>query len=215
MKRKVIAAVIGAVGVAGLATSSYGQGSIAFNTYGSTGYYPVSYSAQSMTALGLANSGAKGNVDAELGFFIGTSSNPTDFTLMPSSITAVNGTLLANGGSSGSFNGSGAAVTGFIQGLALSIPGYSAGPISFEILAWVASGNGAGGGTFANSGFNGSFIWTESSIPAGVGTPAGFFQNLTGNAVLNPTAPVPEPTTLALAGLGGLASLVALRRKKA
>jgi hypothetical protein len=28
-------------------------------------------------------------------------------------------------------------------------------------------------------------------------------------------APVPEPTTLALAGLGGLASLVALRRKQA
>jgi len=28
-------------------------------------------------------------------------------------------------------------------------------------------------------------------------------------------SPVPEPTTLALAGLGGLASLVALRRKQA
>jgi hypothetical protein len=211
MKRKVIAMVIGAVGVVGLTTSSYGQGQVAFDTYSSTGYFPVTYSAQAQTLLGLSGPGAGQNVDAELGYFIGTADGSSVFTFLSQTITPL-------APDSAPPDGIGTAITGYIRGGAVTggIPGYTSGPISFEILAWVATGNGAGGGTFNTSGYNGTFEWTESSLPqVGPSAPATFFQSLTGNAVLNPTAPVPEPTTLALAGLGGLASLVALRRKKA
>jgi hypothetical protein len=214
MKRNVIAAVLGAAGLIGLAASSYGQGQIFFNTYASTGYFPVTYSTAAQTALGVGL-GAGPNVDAELGYFVGTSSNPAQFTLLPSTITAV-GTSVAP------INGTGASVAGYIQSglVAGGIPGVTTAgaPVSFEILAWVASGAGSGtgpsAGTYGGTGvYSGSFIWTDTFSSANIGSsaPAGFFQQLTGNAVLS----VPEPTTLALAGLGGLASLVAFRRKKA
>ena len=209
MKKNVIATVIGAAGLIGLAASSYGQGQIFFNTYASAGYYPVTYSAQAQTALGVGL-GAAPNVSVELGYFIGTATAGSVFTLLSSTIQAVGTSTAPSAG------GSGPVCAGFVQGGVVSggIPGYSSGPISFEILAWVASGSGSLGGTYATSGYHGSFSWTEASINSGASTPAAYFKNLSGNAVLTPTA-VPEPTTLALAGLGGLASLIMLRRKNA
>jgi len=200
--------VIGAASLIGLAASSYGQGQIIFNTYVTTPYYPIVYGAGTGP---LQNTGADINVDAELGYFIGTSSNPSDFTLLGNSITAVSATANTPGVYANDTTGS-----GYITGPALQIPGYSSGPISFEILAWVASGVGSGaGGTAANSTINdllNPLTWTESSIPAGASTPAGNFTAMSGPVILTQ---VPEPATLALAGLGGLASLVAFRRRKA
>jgi len=207
MKRKVIATIIGATGLVGMAVSSYGQGQVAFNTYASTGYFPVTYSAQAQALLGVGL-GAGPNVDVEFGYALGAGQT-SGFTLVPATIQAV-------GTDTAKINGSGPVVAGYIEGGIVpgGIVGYTSGPVTFEILAWVASGNGAGGGTFATSLYNGTFTWTDSIPAASVGStaPAAFFSALTGNAVLNP---VPEPTTLALAGLGGLASLVALRRKNA
>jgi PEP-CTERM motif len=54
-----------------------------------------------------------------------------------------------------------------------------------------------------------SYLQLRFTPNNGGGAPNYWYMN---NVVL--TSPVPEPTTLALAGLGGLASLVALRRKK-
>jgi len=214
MKRKVIASVIGAVALVGLATSSYGQGQIEFNTYASTGYYPVTYDTAAQVALGVGQYAVGPNVDVELGYFVGTSSTPSDFTLIPSTIQAVGTTPEA-------VNGTGPSAVGYIQGGAVvgGIPGVTTAgqTISFEILAWVASGNGAAGGTYDSlGGYSGSFIWQDSLGAANIGFSGvpGYFSNLTGNAVLS-LVPVPEPTTLALAGLGGLASLMAFRRKKA
>jgi hypothetical protein len=206
MKRNIIAAVLGAAGLVGLAASSYGQGEVNFDTYSSIGYFPVTYSTSAETALSLPNIGAGQNVDAELGYFIGTYSVNSSFTLIPSTITAPSTDIAP-------IDGTGPSVAGYIRDGAVAggIPGYSSGPISFEILAWVASGAGAGGGTYATSLYNGLYKWTETSLPDTGSSPATFFQSLGGNAVL--TA-VPEPTTLALAGLGG-AALLALRRKKA
>jgi hypothetical protein len=213
MKRNVIAAVLGAAGLVGLAASSYGQGQINFDTYASTGYYPVTYGAAAQTALGVG-AGAGVNVDAELGYFVGALSSGTVFTLIPSTITALN--PISAVPSSG-----GPALTGYIVGgtVAGGIPGVTTAgaPVSFEILAWVASGPGAAGGTYNSvGGYSGSFKWQDTFSLANIGgsSPSGHFQDLTGNAVLNLVVPVPEPTTLALAGLGG-AALLALRRKKA
>lgn len=203
MKKNVIAAVIGAVGLVGLTVSSYGQGQVAFNTYASTGYYPVTYSALAQSQLGVGL-GAGPNVSVMLGYVFGTFDSSSTWTLLPATTQAV-------GTDSAPINGTGANVAGYIQGGAATIPGYAGGAISFEILAWVASGNGAGGGTYDTSKYNGVYQWTESSIAVSP-SPAGFFQNLNGNAVL---VPVPEPGTLALAGLGGFSMLMALRRKKA
>ena len=214
MKRKVIAAIIGAAGMIGLATSSYGQGQVWFNTYSSTGYFPVTYK-QAQTLLGLSGPSAGVNVDAELGFALGANQT-SGFTLIPS-------TIIALSSQPAPVNGSGPVETGYITGGVVSggIPGYTSGPITFEILAWVASGSGA-------SGPGGTFCWLWLSMIQQIRCTFGlnhpfllvhrhplviFLQSLPGNAVM--TTPVPEPTTLALAGLGGLASLVALRRKKA
>jgi PEP-CTERM motif len=207
MKRKALAVVLGVAGMLGMAASSYGQGNIIFNTYASSPYYPIVYGsvAQGVDAS-LAGTGAGQNVEAELGYFIGTSSSPSDFTLIPSSITPVIAATEPP-------NGVGSAISGYLAGPTLSITGYSSGPISFEILAWVASGTGAGGGTFATSGYNGSLIWTEPSIASGQ-SPAGYFTAMPGDVTMLPTSPVPEPSTWALAGLGALAFL-AFRRKKA
>jgi hypothetical protein len=208
MKRNVIAAVLGAAGLVGLTASSYGQGQIEFNTYASTGYYPVTYGAAAQTALGVGQYAVGQNVDAELGYFVGALSANTSFTLIPSTIQAV-------GADAEAVNGTGPSAVGYIEGGTVvgGIPGYSSGPVSFEILAWIASGAGSGGGTYATSLYNGVYKWQDSIAAGNVGpssAPA-LFSALGGNAVL---APVPEPTTLALAGLGG-AALLALRRKKA
>jgi hypothetical protein len=198
MKRKTLAAVLGAAGVIGMAISSYGQGNVIFNNYGASPYYAVVYgtTAQHIPA-GLAGTAAGANVNVELGWALGTVTS--GFTLVPSSITAVNGTLTQPD------DGVGSPIGGWFQGPTLALVGYSAGPISFEILATVASGPNAG------LGWGGSLVWTEPSIPSGL-SPAGYFTAMPGDVVI--VAPVPEPTTLALAGLGGLA-LLAFRRKQA
>jgi hypothetical protein len=197
MKRKTLAAVLGAAGVIGLAVSSYGQGNIIFNNYSATPYYAVVYgtTAQNIPAL-LAGTAAGANVSVELGYMFGAQ---TSFTLVPSSLTAIDPgmPMQADGGT-------GPVIAGWFHGPTLAIPGYTAGAIQFEILASVTSGTGAGS-------WSGTLAWTEPSIPAGL-SPAGYFTAMPGDVVI--VAPVPEPTTLALGALGGLA-LLAFRRKQA
>jgi hypothetical protein len=205
MKRKVIATIIGASGVLGMAASSYGQ-QVIFDNYGASPYYQVRYSSTpSLAPAGLAGLSATKNVDVEMGYVLG--SVQAGFTLVPSSITAVD----PNNNLSQPDGGVGANVTGWFQGPAVTISGYSSGPVSIEVLAWVASGLGAGGGTFATSDYTAVKTWTEASLFAG-GVPAVNFTGMNGDIVLAGVVPTPEPTTIALLGLGA-AGLVALRRR--
>jgi len=193
MKRKTIAAVLGAVG---LAATSYGQGYINFNNYQSTPYYAVVYGSVAQgIPVSLANTGAGAEVSVELGYEYGTQ---TSFTLIPSSITPISGTFTAPD------NGTGPTETGWYFGGTEQIAGYSSGPVQLETIATVNSGAAAGD--------TGKLVWTEpaSAIATGLEAP-GFFTAMPGDLVI---VGVPEPTTLAFAGLG-LAALVVSRRKKA
>ena len=62
MKSKLLAAIVGA---AGLAATSYGQGEIIFDNYNSTPYYPTVYGNVFPPALAGTRAGA--DVNAELG----------------------------------------------------------------------------------------------------------------------------------------------------
>jgi PEP-CTERM motif len=192
MKRNTIATVLGVAGLVCAASSSFGQGTVAFDNYDSTPYYPIVYGSVGQgVPSGIAGTGAGANVSAELGYFIGTFNGSSTWTLLPATITSVNPSLMAAPG------GVGTPITGYFQGPAAVIPGYTSGPISFEIVA-------------TTTGYSGTLQWVEPSI-ATLPSPAGGFTALPGETVL---LPVPEPATLALAGLGGLATLVGLRRKQ-
>jgi hypothetical protein len=203
MKKSIFIAVLGVAAVT--ATSSYGQGSIVFSSYVANGGVgaPTTYF-----------SGGTGSVGepftAELYYFLGTVSDPVNTSLASSIYSDVTGLALLPT-SAAAYDNSGAATgaagLGYFDGPTVTIPGYTSGAVTFEYVAF----NGSTYDTSTIRGRSGS--WTESSI-AGSGLPAG---NMGDNGITPDglVAIVPEPTTLALAGLGGLASLVALRRKQA
>lgn len=93
----------------------------------------------------------------------------------------------------------------------VNLPAYVSGAVDFIVEAY-------NGSTFANSLIRGqSAVVVLSNVSTALPTGGLLSDNNFATTPLTAftVAPVPEPTTLALAGLGGLASLVALRRKKA
>jgi len=191
MKKTVILAVLGmAAGVA----SSYGQGSIAFNTYtanNSTSYIalqggnpvPNTYTAVLLYSLSAISDPA------------GTGPLNPGWSFGPTGSEAVTG------------------IPGTFAGNNLVIPTYTSGPVYFQIAVY-------SGASYATSQYAGHTASFSQSMATGLATAwtADGSPATGGSGYLPPTftvAAVPEPTTLALAGLGGLASLVALRRKQA
>jgi PEP-CTERM motif len=196
MKKQVLASVLGVAGLLGLTASSYGQAQIFFDNYVASPYYNVQYAGTGVAA------GTE--VSVELGYAVGAGQT-TGFTLLPATITTI------NPAASQPNNGVGPAVGGWFDGPIATLTGVGSGQAAtLEVLAWTTTG----GTTFANAAFTGTLIWTEPGATlGGNGLPASNFTAMPGSVILNPTV-VPEPTTLALAGLGSLASLVALRRKQ-
>lgn len=196
------ALILGILGLAAAATQSFGQGNTIFDNYDASPYMPVMYGA---THGGLNGTGvASASYHLDLLYFIGTTANPaqlTDLNLsVPIDPTKVDFTVAAN--------------HGYIDPQGITIPGYSSGPITFEVEAWQTTGAN-GGATFAASSDRGtSFLWQESSISAG-SNPANFWSGLPGpsGAALLSVNIVPEPSVLALSGIGA-AALMLFRRKK-
>jgi hypothetical protein len=97
---------------------------------------------------------------------------------------------------------------GYFDGPVVTIPDYTGGPITFEVVAF-------NGSSYADSVFRGrSGSFTMDSIATGgIPVPA-----LGDNGQPMPNFVeliiIPEPTTLTLAGLGGLTTLVAFHRKQ-
>jgi hypothetical protein len=198
MKKSIFIAVLGlAAGVA----SSYGQGYVIFSSYAANG------GAGALTSFWQGGAALPVGYTAQLYYALGTVSDPVNQSSQASITSPITGlTLLA--GSSTAYDNSGGAVgapgLGYFDNGVLMIPNYVSGPITFEILATGPNDIGRSG-AFTDSG-----IATSASAPAPTigDTTLGGFPSFV-------VAPVPEPTTLVLAGLGGLASLVMLRRKTA
>jgi hypothetical protein len=193
-------------------TMAYGQGHVVLNNYAmnysvATSSYlgdPVLYGLGSGGTLGTKVALASG-FNLELAYAFGTvsGSGATGQNANPGSLDAgftESGTtgIIGTGGN-----------TGYFLGGTVSLPGYTPGtPVTLEFLAF----NGA---SYAASTIRGhSEAITLASVTTGTAfstqptgfTSAGFF--------IDAVTAVPEPTTLALVGLGA-AGLLALRRRKA
>jgi hypothetical protein len=208
MKKTIVMAVLG---VAASVASSYGQGLINFTTYSANNGY--------------------GGVTISEGTSAASVQIPDGFHLdLYYSLVAVNDSVNNALGSSITAIPSGLTDVGLVGETTLG-GGANPDPVSVTIPGWTAAGGAPyfevvafNGSTYANStirGRSGSFIQGSSLVAVGSSSPV---PNIGDSLVGGPgtgTFPsfyvtsVPEPTTLALAGLGGLASLVALRRKQA
>lgn len=96
---------------------------------------------------------------------------------------------------------------GYYVGSNFTLPSYVSGLVYFEVIAYQT---GLTYNTSTVRGHSASFSTALATGNNNVGT----MDTMQPFSVFS-VAPVPEPATLALAGLGGLASLVMLRRKKA
>jgi hypothetical protein len=214
MKKTVLASLL-SLGIVAMATSSYAQGQVNFqnNNFGGTGpgdvvNAPVTFG---MTATaGNGRSGTSGvlvgsDFTADLLYSLDGGSTYTVLTAANAndpSYPAAFGVPGATDGDSANFAGS------FFGGVA-SIPGYTSGPVSFEVRAW----QGASSFTAAQAardwtGISAPFTLSSIQVSGQPGLPSDF---TTMQAFV---VTVPEPSVFALAGLGA-AGLMAFRRKKA
>ena len=198
MKKALIAGIVGLGLVA--ATQSFGQGYTEFDNYASNPYMPVTYGS---THGGLSgHSVTNGSYHVDLLYQIGTASSTSTMTDAGLNV-AINPNLQALGSTGGYF-----------QGGEFTVPGYVSGPVSFAVEAWLTSGPNSGA-TYAASNDKGiSAIWQEASLPTGLSAPA-YWSGLPGpnGASLLAVNIVPEPSILALSGIGA-AALMLIRRKK-
>jgi len=196
MKKSVILAVLG---LAAGAATSFGQGFLQFNSYNASSY--------GGTVVTFLNGGAK----VSTGF-----TADVLYSLTPITEGAGNGALnpswTFSGAGAPSVNamntafGTGGNAGYFIPTVPFSLNPYTAGTtVYFEVIGYQTSA-GSYANSLADRGHSASF---STVLTTGLGlVPYAAYSSWT-------VAPVPEPTTLALAGLGGLASLIALRRKQA
>jgi hypothetical protein len=206
MKKIIIASVLGVAACAAV-TSSYGQGSMIFVNYslGATSYFaPVTVGSLAGPVVG------------------------SDFTATLLYSSTLNGTYTAvTGAAPQAFSGTGLGDSadggGFFSAVGVTVPvsQYTGGAAFFEIFVQNVNSVTFDSNLYTAgqlSGTSASFAYSTLATAANshpTQDPFPDSQDVTTPLTAFFVTPVPEPTTLALAGLGGLASLVALRRKKA
>jgi hypothetical protein len=198
MKKSVL---LGIMGLAAGAATTYGQGFIALDNYDSAVNPLITYGAGSGGTVGAGVTGGAWTV----GLYFASSAVTGD-------ASSGNGLVSGNLGLGSGLGSTTPFFSGAQSGMFASGPAFQAtaaaagGTVTIEVIAY-------DGSSYANSlnrGHSAAF-----TMPGNVGT---VFPAFTGDYMsafsVTPVGPVPEPTTLALAGLGALASFVAYRRKQ-
>jgi hypothetical protein len=198
--------ILAALGIAATAATSMGEGYVAFSSYAANG--GIGPAATIYGTSTLLNS----TWTAGLYFAIGTVSDPVNNSLAASIDSLPTGMTLYTGpNATAAYANSGWAkgLFGYFDGGVLTIPDYTSGPITFEVVAY----QGTDYASATSRGRSGSFTMTSIQTSADP-----FPSNFGDNGQPMPhfdVVSVPEPSTLALAGLGGVGMLLAMRRKKA
>ena len=209
MKKSIL---LGIVGIAAtVATSSYGQGAIKLSNYVSSSSIPsqITFGANSGGTLGSAIGVSGYTVGLYWGagnFVAGVAADPNGNAL-PTALDASfalgtgSGSTAALFDSTGGFAGSYASANAFVTGLGASA----------QITAMIVAYNGASYAASTVRGHSLAFAMTTTAGPSPIQPLTGVLETDGGFAVVGA---VPEPTTMALGGLG-LAALLVARRKKA
>jgi PEP-CTERM motif len=194
MKRNIFIAVLG-VAVAGAA---YGQGQINFsNYYNSHQTTGITYGGGPDAGMGVGN-----EISVELVYGASAITDPTQLTKLTASLTPVGWNGVTSpaplGTAFGNYAGS-----GVFSGGAFVVPGTAGSTYAFALYA---SGTLSG---VLYTGYSNVFTGaTQATASAGIpNLPAGLMQETWS------VNPVPEPTAMALGGLG-MAALMLFRRKK-
>lgn len=220
MKKTILSAII----IAGLTASVYGQGTVLANNQNNTGTYngnggqafnpgtevgSPTYSSL-VTSNGLFFTLDTAAQAGHNGYTAGSQMMGADFSFAlfggATALTATNPVTSLTGGAIAGDNGNwGQLIVSGSQ----TVPNTSAASLLYlNIFVWEGStflsyAAALTGGDY--TGTSGAFLNPSGGGPTPASTLSGMPDVL--------FAPVPEPSTLALAGLGGLASLMAIRRK--
>ena len=226
MKRAIVASILGIAGSLGLATTSHAGGSIFFQNYasGADGVNaPVTFGSSGQPVNGgtitVAGYGVGSEFTADLLYSLDGGSSYTLLTVANSGVGAplegkFGGYPVPFGWGSTTdgpltsppnvFSGS---FAGYFLGDAVQIPAYTSGPITFIVEAYNGPSYAATVGAGMWRGQSAPFTIPE--LATGI-QPPGFMTTMQPFAFYS----IPEPTTVALGGLG-LAALMLFRRRLA
>jgi hypothetical protein len=203
--------ILSAVAMGGLAMTSFGQGVIYFDGSNNTSTSPTATSEGQVFLNGVLDTSTDINVELLYGASATTVTSDCVTLLLSDSTGTENS---APGGlqpASGDVTDYGSGVLFDASGVGYQLTGTSSGATEFfQVLAWTGNFSSYAAALTAGTGQTGS-----SSVFSEILTSAtGEANDIEGMSALDlTTSAVPEPTTMALAGLGGL-SLFLLRRKK-
>jgi len=204
--KKALLIAASAMLVAVATTRTFGQAQVTFNNSGNQ----ITYGAGNGTNQGLALYGSAGTY--EYGLYMGTFGS-TSISQMQLVDTVLS---IATTGPTATFSG-------FINSGTINTPGNTANTLAFnsstEYAFIVAAWTAASGSTYAaalaaagsETGLSALGFFTPGS--GGSSPAAQAFGSSAGQVTAFSIAPVPEPTTLALGGLGAAALLLFRRRK--
>lgn len=228
MKRTIVASILGIAGSVAMVSTSHAQGSVYFQNYATVAANgvnidaPITFASSGHVVLGgtgtvneavTAGWGVGSEFTADLLYSVGNTGTYTALTFANSGASAGQenqpfgypATFTFGATSSGPVDHT-TTYAGYFYGTGVKIPTYTSGTIAFIVEAY-------NGSSYASS--VGAGLWRGQSAPDVLGsiatgtTPPGFLTGLQAFTVSS----VPEPTTIALAGLG-LAALMAFRRKQ-
>jgi len=195
--KKLILTIAALVGVS---AGAYAQGTIAFNNFSATPGRVLTNST-STTTNGAVLAPASGGYHVELMFAPIGGTNFTSGTVF----------LAAAGAAGQFFDGTTVILTGITAGTGNA----DANNVQLFIRGWTGAfadyASASAAASTGNAAIGQTAVWSNPTGGAGTALPANMVNWLASNPLM--LAPVPEPTTLALGGLG-IASLLLFRRRK-